>query len=103
MTSDWACTRTQNNVTKCQVAEEDDIIAKLTTLTKQVEALAFAKATTVELKGTSIICALYDTMDHSINVCPIVPGVKEACGQINIVNQFLRSGNNPLSNAYTPS
>ena len=65
---------TQHVGTKYQVAAEDDINAKLTALTKQVKALAFAKATTVVPKETSIICALCDTMDHSTDVCPIVAG-----------------------------
>ena len=60
LTSDWACTETQNNVTKpftsmptqhvgtkYQLAAEDDINAKLTTLTEQVKVLVFAKAATV--------------------------------------------------------
>ena len=57
LTSDWACTRTQNNMTKSstiiptqhvgtkyKLAAEDGLNAKLIALTKQVEALAFAKA-----------------------------------------------------------
>ena len=115
LTSDWACTGTQNNVTKptismptqhvgtkYQVASEDDINAKLTSLTKQVEALAFAKDTIVVSKETSTICALCDIMGHSNDICPIVVGVKKAHGQVNVVNQFLRSGNNPFSNTYNP-
>ena len=93
LTSDWAYTGTQNNVTKLstsiftehidtkyQLVTEDNIDAKHTALTKQVEALAFAKATTSVPKKTSIICARCDTINHSTNVCPIVDGVKEACG-----------------------
>ena len=85
LTSDWGYIGTQNNVTEpatsiptkhagtqYQLLAKYDINAKLTTLTKQVEALAFVKATTVVLKETPIICALCDTMDHSTNVCPIM-------------------------------
>ena len=88
---------------KYQLAAEDDINAKLTTLTKQVEALAFAKATTVVPKKTSTICALCDTIDHSTDVCLIMTGVKEARGQVNAVNQFSRCGNDPFSNLYNLS
>ena len=63
---------TQHVSTKYQLAIEDDINAKLPTLTKKVEALAFAKATTVVSKESPIIYALCDTMDHNTDVCPIV-------------------------------
>ena len=59
---------TQHVGTKYQLAAKDDINAKLITLTKQVEAFAFAKATTVIPKETPIIYALCDTMDHNIDV-----------------------------------
>ena len=60
---------------------ENDINAKLTTLIKQVEALTFAKATTIVPKKTSTMCALYDTMDHNTNMYPIMAWVKEARGR----------------------
>ena len=68
-----------------------------------MEALTFAKATTVVPKETSTMCALYDTMDHCIDMCLIMAGVKEAHRQVNKLNQFPRSGNNLYSNTYTPS
>ena len=76
MTSDWACMGT-NNVIKSyiyQLKMEDDLNAKLTTLSKQVEALAIAKATTSLPKKTLTMCALCDTMDYYTDVCPIVAG-----------------------------
>ena len=116
MTSDWTYTGNQNNVTKTfismptqhvgttyQLVAGDDINVKLTALTKQVEVLAFAKATIVVPKKTSTICALCDTTDQCTNVYPIVVEKKEARGQVNTVNQFPRSGNNPYSNTYNPS
>ena len=86
LTSDWAYTRTNNMIksfaviptqnvgTKYQLTTEDNLNAKLTALSKQVEALAFAKATTSLPKETSTICALCDIMDHCIGMCPIVAG-----------------------------
>ena len=53
---------------------EDDLNAKLTALSKQVEALALAKAATSLPKETSIMCALCDTIDYCTDVCPIVAG-----------------------------
>ena len=81
---------TQYIGTKYQLAAEDDINAKLTALTKQVEALAFAKATTVVPKETPIIYALCDTMDHNTDVCSIVAKEKKTHGQVNAINQVLR-------------
>ena len=54
-------------------------------------------------KETSTMCALCDTMDYCADVCPTVVGVKEARGQMNTVNQFSRSENNPYSNTYNSS
>ena len=65
-----------------------------------MEVLAFAKATTIVPKKTSTMCALCDTIDHCTDVCPIMVRVKETRGQANVVNQFLRSENNPFSNIY---
>ena len=84
LTSDWVCmginnvtkpftfTSTQHVGTKYQLTMEDDLNAKLTALSKQVEALALAKAATSLPKETSTMCALCDTMNHCIYVCPIV-------------------------------
>ena len=77
---------TQHVGHKYQLSVEDDLNAKLTALSKQVEALALAKAATSLPKETSTMCALCDTTDHCTKVCPIVTGVKETCGQVNVVN-----------------
>ena len=53
-----------------------------------MEALALAKTVTSLPKETSTICALCDTMDHYTDIRPIVAGVKESHGQVNVVNQF---------------
>ena len=82
---------------------EDDINAKLTALSKSVKVLAHAKAATNLPKRAFSMYALCDTMDHCTDVCPIMVGVKEARGQVNVVGQFSRSGNNPYSNTYNPS
>ena len=86
LTSDWECTgpnnvnrpftstSTQHLGNKYQFTVEDDLNAKLTTLSKQMEALALAKVATNLPKETSIMCARYDTMDHCIDVCPVVAG-----------------------------
>ena len=115
MTSDWACTGTNNVIKsstviptqlvglKYQLTMEDDLNAKLTALSRKVEALALAEATTSISKETSTMCVLCDTTDHCTDVCPIMAGVKEARGQVNAINQFLRSENNPYSNTYNPS
>ena len=68
-----------------------------------MEVLAHAKAATSIPKETLTMCALCDTMDHCTDVCPIVAGVKEARGQVNAINQFSRSENNPFSNTYNSS
>ena len=93
---------TQHVGNKYQLTIENDLNAKLTTLSKQMEVLALAEATTSLPKDTSIMCALCDTMDHCTNVYSIVAGVKEVRGQINTVNQFSRSGNDTYSNTYNP-
>ena len=98
MTRPFTSTSTQHVGHKYQLSMEDDLNAKLTALSKQVEALTLAKAATSLPKETSTMCALCDTTDHCTDVCPIVAGIKEARGQVNAVGQFLRSGNNPYSN-----
>ena len=86
LTSDQACTRTNNVIksstiistqnvgNKYQLTAEDDLNAKLTALSKQVEAFALAKTVTSLPKETSTICALCDVIDHCIDVCPIIVG-----------------------------
>ena len=59
---------------KYQLTMEDDLNAKFTALSKQVEALALAKVITSFTKDTSIMCALCDTIDHYTDVCPIMAG-----------------------------
>ena len=115
LNSDWACTGThtvtksstaiptQHVGTKYQLTAKNDLNAKLTTLSKQGEPLKFAKTATSLPKETSIMCALCDTMNHCTDMRPIMVGVKEARGQVNVVNQFLRSGNNSCSNTYNLS
>ncbi|GFZ12049.1 hypothetical protein Acr_23g0004340 [Actinidia rufa] len=66
LSSDWACT-------------------ELTALSRQVEALAHAKAATSLTNESSSMCVLCDTIDHCTDVCPIVAGVKEARGQVNVI------------------
>ena len=56
---------------------EDDLNAKLTALSKQVESLALAKVAISLSKETSTMYALCDIMDHCTDMCPIVVGVKE--------------------------
>ncbi|GFZ14646.1 hypothetical protein Acr_24g0008360 [Actinidia rufa] len=112
LSSDWACTEpnnvnksspsTQHVGVKYKLGMEDDVNAKLTALSRQVEALAHAKAATSLTNESSSMCVLCDTMDHCTDVCPIVAGVKEARGQVNVVGQFSRNGGNPYSNTYNP-
>ena len=78
MTIPFNSTSTQHVGYKYQLSIEDDLNAKLTALSKQVEALVLVKAATSLPKETSTMCALCDTTDHCIDVCPIVAGVKEA-------------------------
>ncbi|GFZ02212.1 hypothetical protein Acr_15g0008200 [Actinidia rufa] len=112
LSSDWACTEpvnvnkssnsTQHVGVKYKLGIEDEVNAKLTALSRQVEALAHAKAATSLTNESSSMCVLCDTMDHYTDVCPIVAGVKEARGQVNVVGQFSRNGSNPYSNTYNP-
>ncbi|GFZ19874.1 hypothetical protein Acr_28g0005790 [Actinidia rufa] len=101
LSSDWACTE-PNNVNKSspstrhvgvtyKLRVEDDVNAKLTALSRQVEALAHAKAATSLTNESSSMCVLCDTMDHYTDVCPIVAGVKEARGQVNVGQQNMQS------------
>ncbi|GFZ14664.1 hypothetical protein Acr_24g0008540 [Actinidia rufa] len=102
LSSDWACTKpvnvnksslsTQHVGVKYKLGMEDEVNAKLTALSRQVEALAHAKAATSFTNESSSMCVLCDTMDHCTDVCPIVAGVKEAREQVNVVGQFSRNG-----------
>ena len=86
LTSDWSCIGTSNVIkfstiiptqhvgNKYQLTVEDDLNAKVTAVSKQVEALALAKAAPSLPKETSIMYALCDTMDYCTDVCPIVAG-----------------------------
>ena len=69
-------TSTQYVGVKYQLGVEDDINAKLTTLSRQVEALAHAKVTINFTKESSSMCVLYDTMDYCTDVCQIMVGVR---------------------------
>ncbi|GFS34255.1 hypothetical protein Acr_00g0032950 [Actinidia rufa] len=102
-----ACSIFQDNscpreVLNIKLGIEDEVNAKLTALSRQVEALAHAKAATSLTNESSSMCVLCDTMDHCTDVCPIVAGVKEARGQVNVVGQFSRNESNPYSNTYNP-
>ncbi|GFS36290.1 hypothetical protein Acr_00g0045170 [Actinidia rufa] len=84
LSSDWACTEpvnvnkssfsTQHVGVKYKLGMEDEVNAKLTALSKQVEALAHAKAATSFTNESSSMCVLCDTTDHCTDVCPIVVG-----------------------------
>ena len=84
LSSDWASTKpnnvnksftsTQHVGVKYQLGVEDNVNAKLTTISRQVEALAHAKTAINFVKESSSMCALCDTMDHCTDVCPIVAG-----------------------------
>ncbi|XP_057487288.1 uncharacterized protein LOC130773354 [Actinidia eriantha] len=94
---------------KYQLGEVEDLQAKVTSLTRKLEALETTKATTSVLVETPSMCLVCATQDHDTTSCPVIPGVREALhGQVNAVGQFQggyqnqRSGNNPYSNTYNP-
>ncbi|GFZ02203.1 hypothetical protein Acr_15g0008110 [Actinidia rufa] len=101
LSSDWACTEpvnvnksslsTQHVGVKYKLGMEDEVNAKLTALSRQVEALAHAKAATSFTNESLSMCVLCDTTDHCTDVCPIVAGVKEARGQVNVGQQNMQN------------
>ena len=74
MTKPFIATSTHHVGIKYQLTIEDNLNAKFTVLSKQVEILALAKATTNFTKDTSTMCALCDTLDHGTDVRLIVTG-----------------------------
>ncbi|GFY88708.1 late embryogenesis abundant protein, group 2 [Actinidia rufa] len=92
LSSDWACIEpvnvnkssnsTQHVGVKYKLGMEDEVNAKLTALSRQVETLVHAKAATSLTNESSSMCVLCDTMDHCTDVCPIVAGE----GQQNMQN-----------------
>ena len=124
MAKDWGSAGTQNFMGaqsftnkptnphvggKYQLGEVEDLQAKVTSLTRKLEALETSKATMSIPVETPSLCLVCNTQDHDTASCPVIPGVREALhGQVNAVGQFQggyqnqRSGNNPYSNTYNP-
>ena len=86
LSNDWACTgpsivnkpststSTHHVGVNYQLGIEDDVNAKLTALSRQMEDLAHTKATISFTKESSNMCALCDTIGHCTDVCPIMAG-----------------------------
>jgi len=87
------------------IREEDDINAKIASLTRKIEAMELQKVNMV--KATKIHNSIYDIYEsdaHHMKDCPTIPAFKEAIhNQTNATNAYQRPFSLPYSNTYNPN
>ncbi|KAG6725844.1 hypothetical protein I3842_02G050900 [Carya illinoinensis] len=86
------------------VNEDDDLRAKLTLLSRKVEAMELKKVNEVHvIPKFSEKCGICEDHEHSTNECPTIPAFKEVLlDQSNAVNMIHKPYSGPYSNSYNP-
>ncbi|XP_042957986.1 uncharacterized protein LOC122293473 [Carya illinoinensis] len=89
---------------KYTVNEDDDLRAKLTLLSRKVEAMELKKVKEVHaVPKFSEKCGICEDHGHSTNECPMIPAFKEVLlDQSNAVNMIHKPYSGPNSNSYNP-
>ena len=60
---------------KYQLKEDDDLSARVASLTRKLEAMELRKVNGINtMPKIDEVCRICETMEHSTNQCPIIPG-----------------------------
>lgn len=86
---------------KYVLKEDDDLRAKLTLLTRKMEAMELKKVNEVHaVPRISEKCGICEDHGHSTNECPTIPAFKEVLlDQSNAVNMIHKPYSGPYSNS----
>ena len=83
------------------MSQEDDLNARVTSLTRKIEAMELRKAKEVKSIKNKEFCNLCETNEHSTNECPHLPVFKEAMHeQVNAIEYTQKPYPSPYSNTY---
>ena len=88
--------------------EDDDMKAKFTAMTRRLEELELQKMHEVQAVAETSLqvksCPIYQSYEHLVEECPIIPVVREMFGdQANVIGQFRPNNNAPYGNTYNSS
>ena len=85
--------------------DSEDVNAKITALTRQVEALTMKQVNVVSSEPVhEVCCVVCDGRDHRTDECPSIPALREVMhGQVNAVNSYNPVSNQGVGNPYAPT
>ncbi|XP_035545115.1 uncharacterized protein LOC118348198 [Juglans regia] len=89
---------------KYTLKEDDDLRAKLTLLSRKMEAMELKKVNEVHAVHKNLEkCGICEDHGHATNECPTIPAFKEVLlDQSNAVNMIQKPYSGPYSNSYNP-
>ena len=89
------------NKGKYYLSQEDDLNARIASLTRKIEAMELKKVKEVKSAQNEDICVICEHVGHSTNECPNLPICKEVLHEhVNAFNTFKKSFFSPCSKSY---
>ena len=87
---------------KCQFREDDDLSARVASLTRKLEAMELRKVNGINtMPKVDEVCIICETMEHPIDECPTILAFKEVLhDQANAMNMVKKSYPSPYSETY---
>ena len=85
-----------SNKGKYYLSQEDDLNARLASLTRKVEAMELKKVKEIKSVQEEEVCSNCELLGHSTNECPNLPV------QANFMNTFKKPFHSPYSETYNP-
>ena len=87
---------------KYQLREDDDLSARVASLTRKVEAMELRKVNGINtVPKIDEVCRICETMEHPTNECPTIPAFKKVFhDQANAMNMVKKSYSSPYSETY---
>ena len=87
---------------KYQLREDDDLSARVASLTRKLEAMELRKVNGINtVSKIDEVCRICETMEHPTNECPTIPAFKEVLhDQSNAINMVKKSYPSPYSKTY---
>ena len=78
---------------KYQLREDDDLSARVASLTRKLEAMGLRKVNGINtMPKVDEVCIICETMEHPTNDCPTIPAFKEVLhDQANAMNMMKKS------------
>ncbi|XP_022855492.1 uncharacterized protein LOC111376749 [Olea europaea var. sylvestris] len=86
---------------KYQLSQDDDLNARIASLSRKVEAMELRKVKEVKPVQNDEICSICETFGHLTHDCPNIPVFKEVLhDQANAMNTFKKPFSSPYSETY---